>query len=496
MGAAKKKKSKSEEEQEEEINEDEIVAKEEVDDYADEDEKDEDYEDDASMLEEELKKDEIENTKERKKIDDTEDFDSEIDDDSSENKSDEMEETESSNDKKEETKVSENTSQAQDGDVDKKTEDNVPASSLPQKEMTTKIKKWLSYQGWKSNPFVLNIIPSVFVGYENEKSNLISCIEQNHKVFLILGATGSGKTTMLRWLAEELENDERFATVFISKPPATVKEFIDILNREFFSLPWFLFFLRPFMPHIKNISSVSDVLNERFRDKRLVMLCDEVHESNVEVLQWLRVIADQVDNMSLVLSGLPIFESILKEKLETLQKRITSRISLSALTKEETRELIIRRISYVAATPEAKNPFSEAAIEKIYRETGGFPREILRACDKAVSDAIAKGVYSIGDDSVPLSRHEARRETSTFNLGFIPKRQREIIEAIRKGRSTPSEIIASIDMSNYKSSGHALRSVNNILQRLMKEGLIEREKHGKTFIYTLGPKLRSMTVSA
>jgi type II secretory pathway predicted ATPase ExeA len=359
-----------------------------------------------------------------------------------------------------------------------------------------RIRKWFDNQGWKGNPFVLNIIPSVFVGYELQKHKLIACVEQKHKVCLIVGATGSGKTTAMRWLAENFGKEKGFRAIFISKPPATTEEFVEIFNRELFSVPWYLMLFRPLMPHIKNINSVSQTLNQRFRNEHLVILCDEIHEADMLVLQWLRVIADQVENLSLVISGLPISEEKISSQVETFQKRITEKVSLTSLTKEETRDLIEGRIRYMAKDANPKNPFTADTIEFIYKETGGFPREILRICDKAVNEAIRKGLDTIEPSLFAETKIEEKQQAVTFDLRSMPRRQREIIEAIRTGKNTPGEIIDSIDLEKYKSKSHAIRSVNNILQRMMKDGIIEREKQGKTFIYTLSPRIKSIAVQA
>ena len=359
-----------------------------------------------------------------------------------------------------------------------------------------RIRRWFESQGWKGNPFVLNIIPSLFVGYEIQKHKLISCVEQKHKVCLVVGATGSGKTTALRWLAENFGKEHGFRAIFISKPPATPEEFIEIFNRELFNIPWYLLIFKPIMPHIKNISSVPYMLNQKFRKEHLLILCDEIHEADVKVLQWLRVMADQVENLSLVISGLPSFEQDAANEVETFLKRITEKVSLTSLSREDTKEMIERRIRYMAASDSPKNPFTEDSIDYIYRETGGFPREILRLCDKAVNEAIRKGTEKIDLSLFSEKKIEEKQQAVSFDLRSMPRRQREIIEAIRAGKSTPGDIIDAIDLKKYKSKSHAIRSVNNILQRMMKEGLIEREKQGKTFGYTLSPKLRSMAVRA
>ncbi len=353
-----------------------------------------------------------------------------------------------------------------------------------------KIQEWFDYQNWHSNPFILSIIPNLLVGYEEQKKQLLAAVHEHHKVVLLLGPTGSGKTNTLEWLMEELKKDRKFVTIFLSKPPTDPNDFVDIFSKHFTS-KWLRFL--GLKSNIKNVYEIPEFLNRKLRDRHLVLLCDEIHETTVEVLQWLRVLSDQVDNITLIMAGLPNFEKTLKQKLETFYKRITFKIVLSALTKEETKELIEQRIAH-ASDGKGKNPFTSEVIDLIYERTGGFPREVLRLCDRLINAAMDRGVHMVTPDL--LGEAKDIEEVEEFDLSRLPQRQREIIEALRDGKTTPSQIVASLDLSKYKSKEHALRSVNNILKRLMDDGFVEREKHGKTFIYKLSPKIKAMLVKA
>ncbi len=353
-----------------------------------------------------------------------------------------------------------------------------------------KIQRWFDYQNWHSNPFILSIIPSLLVGYEEQKNQLLAAVHERHKVVLVLGPTGSGKTNTLEWLMEEIGKDPKFVTIFLSKPPTDPKDFIDILTKPF--VPKWLRFLG-LNPNIKNFHDLPEFLNKKLKNKHLVLLCDEIHETNIEVLQWLRVLSDQVDNITLIMAGLPNFEKTLKQKLETFYRRVTFKIVLSALTKEEIFELIEKRIGH-ASDGKGKNPFSQETIDLIYEKTGGFPREVLRLCDRLINTAMDRGVYAITPDLFGETKDV--EEVEEFDLMRLPQRQREIIEALRDGKTTPSQIVASLDLSKYKSKEHAIRSVNNILKRLMDDGFVDRERQGKTFIYKLSPKIKAMLVKA
>jgi len=355
-------------------------------------------------------------------------------------------------------------------------------------EIEKKIRDWFEKQGWKGNPFVLSVISSIFVGCEEEKNRLISAIEENHKVTLLLGPTGSGKTTALKWLEKRFEKNNKIVK-FVSKPPEDLNSLIELFNNIFKPI-WPLSI---FSKKIKIIHELPDFLNKKLKNKTLVLLLDEAHEASINILQWLRVLIDQTENLCIVMSALPNFEDVLTKKLETFHKRITTKIVLKPLSEKDTEDLILKRIEYVGKGPHAKNPFTKDAIKVIYEETGGFPREILRLCDFAINKAIEKNLDKIDAE---IFREKEKEPIAQFSIDSMPRRQKEVLEAIIENKNTPNEILEYIDLSKYKSRYHALRSVNNILQRLIKEGYVERRKHGKTYYYTLSPKLRTLLVKA
>ncbi|MEM5812733.1 MAG: AAA family ATPase [Candidatus Aenigmatarchaeota archaeon] len=366
--------------------------------------------------------------------------------------------------------------------------DGLSESKLDIKNFEKKVREWFDKQNWKENPFTLNVIPSIFVGYEEQKAQLIASIEENHKVSLLLGATGSGKTTALEWLCERFRNEKRVVK-FLPKPPNNLEAMLEFFNNAFKpKWPLSLFYKK-----VKDINELPSFLNKKLKNKKMFLLVDEAHEADILVLQWFRILVDQVENFYIILSALPNFEETLIRKLETFHKRVTTKIVLRALSQEDVKELIAKRIEYVAKSSKARNPFTEDAIKTIYEETGGFPREVIRLCSKAVHKAIELDLEKIDAN---LIKEEEETFSFDFSLSRMPKRQREILEAIRNNKNTPNDILDAIDLSSYKSRYHALRSVNNILHRLMKEGYVERKKQGKTYYYTLSSKLRTLLVNA
>lgn len=357
-------------------------------------------------------------------------------------------------------------------------------------------KKW----GWNSNPFVLKIDPKLFTGYDEQVQAALKHIENKHKIALITGQTGSGKTTFLKWM--EMKAQEN--SLYVSKPPEKPDVFIDIFLDTF---P--LTFWQKVLRRKPTLFTLPKYLNSKLQGKHLVFLLDEAHETNKETLEWLRVLTDQIDAISLFLAGMPSLEQKIKTELQTLDQRIITRITLTALDKDEMRELIKKRIE--DAGGEDIIPFTDDAINKIYMRTGGFPREVLKFCDRLLNSALEKGSYTIDageidehkEIEIPKVRVEEPvvtfmpRPPSEEQIRNLPYKQRKILELLSKRDwLTPTTISEDLGISSYSSKNHAIRSINNILHRLMLEGFVQREARGKAFMYALTPKVKTMIAQA
>ncbi len=306
--------------------------------------------------------------------------------------------------------------------------------------------------GWNANPFVLKIDPKLFVGYDAQVRAALNHISNHHKIALVTGNTGAGKTTFLKWLESQYDSHK----LYVHKPPVKPEEFVDIFV-DIFGLSFFerLFRRKPTLYNLPNY------VNRKLKGNHLLLLMDEAHEANKEVLEWTRVLVDQIDSGSLILAGLPVFEDKLKG-IETLNQRITTRITLNSLSKSETSELIQKRIESVGGKDHI--PFTDDAIEKIYQRTGGFPREVLKLSDRLVSTALEKNLQNI-DSSLIEEEHKEipapekfeepkvtfmPRPPSEEQIRNLPYKQRKIIELLsKKDWLTPTAVIEDLGFQGY-----------------------------------------------
>lgn len=382
--------------------------------------------------------------------------------------------------------------------------------------------EWLERLDWEENPFNFKIYPELMVGYADEISAISDAVEAGNKFSIILGETGAGKTNLLKWLVSRY--DDEYDVYYMPKPPITNEDLLDFLEQEIlqpgFVSRWF---------NNYTLYNIHEAIQEEL-DGQSLLVIDECHEASTDVLRWIRTAIDHVDDLTVVAAGLPSFEETLEDEIPTLHSRATAIVRLQSLDRDESLELIRQRIEKVGGR--SLEPFTQDAVLRIYRQTGGFPREILRACndcvvkgaredvslidvndvdrfvdvtrereeDEAVSDD--EGGSSAGDGDgedaqSPPETDTAAEESSEdtedadepaldwrdMNLTAKQERVMEILE--EEGESTSGEVADVMGTDEYTSRNHAVRSINNILKRLMENDLVERERDGRSYAYRL-----------
>jgi general secretion pathway protein A len=343
---------------------------------------------------------------------------------------------------------------------------------------------------WNSNPFTLTIDPQLMVGYSDQGNSLLSHVHNLHKFALISGPTGSGKTTLMLWLRSQLMAFKKFYPHYISKPPRSSKELVALFKS-------FLGFNIIDKVRYGDLSlfGLQKFVVRKLKNKQFVLLIDEAHESSVANLEWVRTIADSIPNLYIIFAGLPIFEKNAETQLPTLFMRITTKTYLNNLTKTETESLIQKRIENSGG--EGLKPFTNDAVERIHEITGGFPREIIKICDQLVKIAAEKNISSINRSFIDQIIKISEATEPVEMQAPLSQKQKEILGILNKNPDlTPSQIISHFPTEEYKDRDNAVRSINNILKRLLKDELIQRKKLGNSYVYFLTGKAKTVFTEA
>lgn len=352
--------------------------------------------------------------------------------------------------------------------------------------------------GWRENPFTLEIKPELFVGYHQQINMILSSIRENQKHLLLLGPTGAGKTTTLFWIKSQIERDNNVLMVYLPKPPTKEQQIIDIFKSIVDTGVFGRIYNGLFRKDL-SIYTVSDYVSKRIRNKKLVLIIDEAHETRMNILEWFRTIIDQIPGATLLLSGLPKLKDEQLSSLETLKQRIMNMVELDSLDKNETFQLIKKRVESVGG--KGVEPFTIEAVNKIYEITAGFPRETLKLCNSLIYRAFQQNSEIIDlsfFDDFEEDKEEGKISVEIKDkMDMLTDKQREILIFVSKKEGvTPNDIVENVDISVYKSKIHAIRAINNILKRMEGSELVYRKRSGRSYKYYVFPKIKSFLVDA
>jgi type II secretory pathway predicted ATPase ExeA len=208
---------------------------------------------------------------------------------------------------------------------------------------------------------------------------LTTALRTRRGLFLLMGEIGTGKTTLCRYLQRTLPADFRFGQ--ISNPFVSPREFEDQILREFG--------LSDDGPRRDFFRTLGDhLLAEKAAGRTVVLLIDEGHLISLELFDHILILSniqhDGVHLLQIILAGQPELQEILKKpRFASLNQRISTRIFLNGLNREETGNYIRHRLGLVPKRIPVS--FSESAVDAVWKGSGGIPRLINHICERALS---------------------------------------------------------------------------------------------------------------
>lgn len=226
---------------------------------------------------------------------------------------------------------------------------------------------WYKKYGWDSNPF--SVKPTyLVVGLEKQRKRLKD-FTTSENACLLIGPTGSGKTSLLFWLKNEL--GKAYTPIYINCVKAGYQtEILTELKRQ-----------RRFV----------DKLLLRAYPKNIILALDEAHALPLEVGEYIKVLWDEGVISSVVLASTT---KELNNFTDSFKDRIGGRyIELTKLTKSEAIDLVKLRTN-------SASPFDGDALERIVDVSDYNPRKILETCEKVCKSCAEKGAKKINKADV------------------------------------------------------------------------------------------------
>jgi general secretion pathway protein A len=245
-----------------------------------------------------------------------------------------------------------------------------------------------SFYGLRENPFEVTPNPDyIYLGKNHREAlaNLLYGVRTKKGFIVITGEVGTGKTTLIHYLLDKLDGNDHTKTAFLFNPKLTANDFIQYILED-------LGVRVQGQTKAEYLHKLHRYLLNAYRDeKRVLLIVDEAHGLNPELLEEVRLLSNLETSKSkliqIVLVGQPELDKTLSlPAFRQLRQRINMRYYLPPLSRKETEEYIEKRLRVAGA----REPlFTKKAIQEIYRKSGGIPRSINILCDNALLNGFA-----------------------------------------------------------------------------------------------------------
>ena len=235
-------------------------------------------------------------------------------------------------------------------------------------------------------PFSLSPDPS-FLYFSKSHSRAMNIleygVESNAAITVVSGEVGTGKTTLVRNLIDNLSDD-----VLVGLISHTQNDFDDLMK-------WVMLAFDVETDETDNVKLykmfIEMIRRERAAGKKVLLIIDEAQNLGAAALENIRMLTninvDKEPALQLILVGQPELIKILqRDELRQFAQRVSADFFLKPLSLKETAEYIRSRLETAGGL---RNLFKSNAIMRIHEVSGGIPRLINTLCDLAMVYAYA-----------------------------------------------------------------------------------------------------------
>lgn len=241
---------------------------------------------------------------------------------------------------------------------------------------------YCKFYGLKERPFNVTSDPTFFFLSQKHKealSHLLYGVSQRKGVIVLTGEIGTGKTTLCRFLLNQLSRNVK--TAFILNPHFSEIQLLEAIIRDFgISLK-----------SKSRLSLIAELnrflLNESQAQNNVVLIIDEAQNLKPSLLEQVRLLSNLETEKDKLLQVILVGQPELNHRLNLydlrqLRQRIMVRYHITPLEIDEIKNYIYHRLSIAGANNRIE--FTDEAIKAVSNFSCGTPRLINMICDRAL----------------------------------------------------------------------------------------------------------------
>jgi type II secretory pathway predicted ATPase ExeA len=300
------------------------------------------------------------------------------------------------------------------------------------------------YFGFREKPFNVTPDPKYFYEnpvYQEAYASLLYGIRERKGFIVLSGEVGTGKTTLLRRLMSEPEEDVRF--VFFYNTTLSFEELVSFACDELrLDVKGF--------GRLQKIRALNEFLTRQsLRGGTVVLLVDEAQNLTDDVLENLRLLSNLETAteklLQIVLVGQTELETILGQpQLRQIKQRVALHCRLDRLKAREVGPFIQHRLSVAGFN--RGELFTSDAVDMIASSSRGIPRLINIICDNALLTAYATSAKKVSVDMIrevvaDLNLMQEHRPTKPSQVTSSPAPRPDVI------KNSVEPVEAKIDLS-------------------------------------------------
>ena len=257
---------------------------------------------------------------------------------------------------------------------------------------------YAEYYGFARAPFDMSPDPSfLYLGEAHREglATLVYAVNSGKGFVMLTGEVGTGKTTLLHALLQQLDSTTNSA--FIFNPRLDPMGFFRVLFEELDIGP-------PCETKAEYLLALNHYLIRKLAaNERVLLIVDEAQNLSTEMLEEIRLLSNLETPTSkliqIMLVGQPELKDLVDQpELRQLRQRIALRHHLRPFNEGEVVEYVKERLAKAGYT--GRGIFKKKTLRELYRITGGTPRLINNICDGTLLLGYARQESVLGPGAV------------------------------------------------------------------------------------------------